>query len=110
MICDAIVTDQNGVPYEHNGADVCPAEKVLAKTGPIGGERPRKCWVLCGVDGHLFNPLAGDIYGRKRDGHDVFSLKRCCSKCYLSYTEFLRSKNHTHFILASREFISGGYI
>ena len=108
MTYKSIVTDEHGVPHEQSSSGECDVKMVLAKTGPIDVDRPRSCSVLADVEGNLFNPLTGHNYGKRRDGQAFFSLKRCSPKCYLSYTEFLRSRSHTRFIIASREFLSGG--
>lgn len=63
--------------------------------------------VMASGDGDLFNPNnQSDQIGKKDTarGGMFFKLRACSKECYENYVTFLRTKNHTHYVLAQRRF------
>lgn len=95
-----IFVTRDGVPRRSPPA----SETVFAKAGTDG-----VCYVLCSVDGRLFNPFTMNNVNRqdRERGEAMFKLRKCSQKCYQYYITFLRTKNHTHFVIAEREAVNG---
>lgn len=67
-----------------------------------------KFFVLASKTGDLFNPQ-NRINPKKKDverGGLLYELKRCPLNCYVSYVNFLRTRNNALYELAQRRFLN----
>lgn len=97
---NVIVVDINGTPHLID-RDQMPDFDVLARRSNC------RCLVLASNDGNLFDPLElyADVRERdKKRGGLLWRLKSCSIACFEQYTQFLRSRNRTHYIVAQRRF------
>lgn len=95
-----IIVDINGTPHEIDKESE-PDFDVLARWS---GNR---FLVLTSNDGDLFDTVNINDNITKRDrerGGMFWKLRTCSEECYRQYTNFLRSKHRTPYLLAQRRF------
>lgn len=96
-----IVVDSAGTPHRVDRYD----KTIQAAAREYGDGRYE---LLARADGVLFNPVDHPEIPRAKDperGEAVFCLRACSRRAFDAYTQFLRSKNEVHRLIAQREFL-----
>jgi len=103
-----IQVDESGTPHEIvNGPD--EPVKMCSNFNVFAQWCNDRYFVLASNEGDLFDTLDtnNNLFKKDRERGGMFwRLKACSKQCYDSYTEFLRSKSRTPFIVAQRRFRS----
>ena len=100
-----IVVDVGGTPhsYDEPHPPPVPRDQIAARALASG-----RCEVLARADGTLFDPVEYPTvpqgWDRER-GRRLFALRRCSRRVFDQYTQYLRSKNRAHLVIAQREFL-----
>lgn len=97
------VINKEGVP--HQSSELAP-EAVIAVSN-----NAKKFHVRVNVDGLLYDPKDHNTClmskGKSELSENKYMLKPCTEACFRYYTMYLRTKNHTHMVIAQREYSNG---
>lgn len=100
-----MVVDVGGTPHfcDDPHPPPVPSSEIAARA--LADDR----WqVPARADGTLFNPVEQPTVPQTRDrerGQPLYKLRRCSRRVFDQYTQFLRSKNRVHLVIAQREFL-----
>ncbi len=100
-----IVVDVGGTPHSCDDPHPPPVPSSEIAARALSNDR----WqVLAETDGTLFNPVEHPTIPQTRDrerGEPLYKLRRCGKRVFDRYTEYLRTKNRVHLVIAQREFL-----